>query len=113
MSTKSSGIEDSKDGWDGLGHQVSIVRLPHTTAPLLKPRSFPRCFSRHHDLSPKPKKKPSTHRDLQLRKEDQDRRRTVYRKSSALARFFPLISSGARPVIADGDDAAFVDSLAK
>lgn len=37
MSAESSGMEDSKDGWDGLGHQVSIVRLPHTTIPFLRP----------------------------------------------------------------------------
>lgn len=33
MSAESSGIEDSKDGWDGLGHQVSIVRLSHASLP--------------------------------------------------------------------------------
>lgn len=51
MSAESSGMENSKDGWDGLGHQVSIICLPNTTIPLLKhPLSPPRGFSRQHDL---------------------------------------------------------------
>lgn len=30
MSAESSGVKDSRDGWDGLGHQVSALRLSHT-----------------------------------------------------------------------------------
>lgn len=109
MSAECSGTEDSKDGWDGLGHQVSIVRPP--TQQFLSSTPL---FSRQHDLSPKPEKNQPLIATCNVRKEDRDRQgRTVYRKSSALARFFPLISSGARPAIADGDDAVFVDSLAK
>lgn len=59
MSAESSEIEDSKDGRDGLGHQVSIVRLLfvfHTQRFLFpNPPLLPKCFSRH-DLRPKPAK---------------------------------------------------------
>ena len=37
MSAESSKIEDSKDGRDGLGHRVTIVRLFRTPVPFPNP----------------------------------------------------------------------------